>query len=148
MFKSEVYQIVSQELEIRIQKLQILMEDVLDSGAGETKSSAGDKHETGRAMAQLEQEKISKQISELVQQRDVIRKIDPSTTHQKIQLGSLIETNKGWYFFSVGLGSIQLSNTKVFCISLQAPVAKLMFGKKIADCIHFNGQEIMVQKIQ
>ena len=37
----------------------------------ETKSSAGDKHETGRAMVQLEQEKLGQQLQE-------IEKNDPS----------------------------------------------------------------------
>ena len=41
---------------------QQLLRESLES---EQKSSAGDKHETGRAMVQLEQEKLGKQLHKL-----------------------------------------------------------------------------------
>ena len=76
------------------------------SGSRDAKSSAGDKHETGVAMAQLEQEKLRYQIHEFQKMQDIVQKINPSKTNSKINLGSLVETDKGWFYISVGLGSV------------------------------------------
>ncbi len=64
-FKQKLHSALIEEVEKRSANLQDSLNDALDSTANETKSTAGDKHETGRAMAQLEQEKIGSQIAEI-----------------------------------------------------------------------------------
>jgi len=64
----------------------------------ETKSSAGDKHETGRAMLQLEMEKASQQLAVINQMKAVLDKIIIENTSTISCLGSLIITNKGTYY--------------------------------------------------
>ncbi len=147
MNKSEVYQALCSSMDEQINKLRSLLDDLMEGGSGDTKSSAGDKHETGRAMAQLEQEKLSKQLMELLKQQETIRKIDPSVKSKTVQLGSLVKTNKGWYFFSTSLGIISIGKESVFCLSIQAPIAQLMLGKKDKDSVKFNGQEVCIDAI-
>ena len=60
----------------------------------ETKSSAGDKHETGRAMLQLEIEKASQQLDAILQMKEVMKKIIIENTSTSVCLGSLILTDK------------------------------------------------------
>jgi hypothetical protein len=48
----------------RIETIQGVISAAQDSANDETKSSAGDKYETGRAMMQLEIENNSKQLTE------------------------------------------------------------------------------------
>lgn len=43
----------------RVDELKVALVDVQDAANNETKSTAGDKHETAKAMAQLETEKLS-----------------------------------------------------------------------------------------
>ncbi|MWD30855.1 3-oxoacyl-ACP synthase, partial [Aquicoccus sp. SCR17] len=52
----------------RLKKSAAALQESLNS---ETKSSAGDKHETGRAMVQLEQEKLAQQLVELDRLKEV-----------------------------------------------------------------------------
>ncbi len=106
----------------------------------DSKSTAGDKHETGRAMVHLEQEKLSQQLTMLNDLREALSKINPSEKHSKIQFGSFVQTNKGYFFFSVGLGKIQVGNDAVFCLSITTPLGKVLAGKKAGDISQFNGE--------
>ena len=69
--------------------------------SSETKSSAGDKHETGRAMLQLEMEKAGQQLAGIVVMKTILSKIDISKTTKKAHLGSVIYTTSANYFLSI-----------------------------------------------
>ncbi len=55
--------------------LQQRLNDLKESGANETKSTAGDKHETALAMVQIEQANIRKQLEEALAQKVILEKI-------------------------------------------------------------------------
>ena len=55
--KQELYKLCLEYVENRFQTIQNTIKEIQESLGSETKSSAGDKHETGRAMLQLEREK-------------------------------------------------------------------------------------------
>ena len=59
----------------------------------ESKSTAGDKHETGRAMIQLEREKLGNQLKQLELQEAVLRKIQTDKKSDLIVLGSYVVTD-------------------------------------------------------
>jgi len=144
MDKKLVHSHVLTELKRRLDQLQFLLNDALDATAGDTKSSAGDKHETSRAMAQLEQEKIGGQLSELNKLQEVLFRIDPNHISTSVQLGSLIETSKGWFYVSVGIGQITVEGKTIFCITPMAPLCKILMGKIIGDGIEWQGEKIVV----
>ena len=139
--KESIHQVLRKQLTLRIDEIQNILDDLLLSGSRDAKSSAGDKHETGVAMAQLEQEKLRYQIQEFQKMQDVVRKINPSKTNSKINLGSLVETDKGWFYISVGLGPLTFEEQVIFAINPEAPVAKALIAKEKGDSIHFNGVE-------
>ena len=56
--KKEVYVIYCEQIEQKIQSATQSWNEANESVLAETKSSVGDKHETGRAMAQLEVVKL------------------------------------------------------------------------------------------
>ncbi|MBK7855608.1 MAG: hypothetical protein IPJ79_12525 [Bacteroidetes bacterium] len=58
----------------RIAGLKNSIATLLDDAESEMKSSAGDKHETSRAMMQLEQEKLTYQLAEAENQKAVLEK--------------------------------------------------------------------------
>ncbi len=139
--KESIHQVLRIQLTFRIDEIQNILDDLLLSGSRDAKSSAGDKHETGVAMAQLEQEKLRYQIQEFQKMQDVVQKINPSKTNSKINLGSLIETDKGWFYISVGLGSLTFKEQVIFAINPEAPFGKALIEKEKGDSIHFNGVE-------
>ncbi|WP_299168456.1 3-oxoacyl-ACP synthase [uncultured Allomuricauda sp.] len=125
----------------RLQERSVSLQESLNS---ETKSSAGDKHETGRAMVQLEQEKLGKQLFELEEIKRVLQKVDIKKTSKKISLGSLIKTTSANYFIAISAGTVKRDDISIFCISAGSPIGKLLLGKQQGDLFSFNGTEIKI----
>jgi transcription elongation GreA/GreB family factor len=104
----------------------------------ETKSSAGDKHETGRAMLQLEMEKAGQQLEGISQMNEILSKINFSEASNKAHLGSIIFTEKVNYFLSISAGQIIIDRQKYFAVSVSSPIGKLLIGKSENEVISFN----------
>ena len=113
----------------------------------ETKSSAGDKHETGRAMLQLEMEKASQQLVGINQMKQTLSKIDTSKTSNIAHLGSIIETNTANYFLAISAGKLVVDDKFYFAVSTSSPVGKLLLGKKINDTFSLNGRTFQLRNI-
>ncbi len=138
LFKQTVIVTCKKYLEDKINSLNEMMEDITISANNETKSSVGDKHETARAMMQLEQEKLSKQILELHEQKQEFDKIDFIKKNNIVTQGSLLKTNRGYFLIASSIGKIQINNQSVFVISSKSPLAKAFKGALVNSQIIFN----------
>lgn len=116
--------------------------------SSETKSSAGDKHETGRAMLQLEMEKAGQQLAGIVVMKTILSKIDISKTTKKAHLGSVIYTTSANYFLSISAGKLVIDDVIFFAISVSSPLGKQLLGKKVNDDFTFNGKKITILKLE
>ena len=148
MIKTSVHKAIAIHLQERIDGLTAILKETYEATANDSKSSAGDKHETAISMALLEQEKFTKQINEFLVLKDALIKINPERIHSKIELVSLVETNNGWYYFSVGLGAVQLNGETVFAMNPLAPIGRLLEGKKVGESIEFNGVKTEILSVQ
>jgi transcription elongation GreA/GreB family factor len=131
----------------RLSAIQVEFDALNEALSSETKSSAGDKHETGRAMAQLEQEKLSRQLLETKRLRDGLVQINPKERTTKIGFGSLVETNRGYFFVSFGIGTLHVKKAAVICISAGSPIGQQLLHKQAGDRIQLNG-EIKILSVQ
>lgn len=127
--------------------LKLALQDVTEAGNNETKSTAGDKHETARAMMQLEQEKLSKQVQEAENQLAEFERVVGSNESANVITGSLIETNKGFFFIASSIGKVILDNKTVFVISQKSPLGLVLIGKKQKDTVVFNGVSYVIESI-
>ena len=133
--------------EEKLQLLQNRMAETRSALESESKGSAGDKHETGRAMIQLEQEKLGTQIVQLEKDLSHFQRLDKKGPYKEVRSGALIETSGILVFIGPGLGPIEWNDKKIACISLAAPLAKVLLGKKPGDKAYFNGKEIEILSI-
>jgi transcription elongation GreA/GreB family factor len=115
--------------------------------ASETKSSAGDKHETGRAMLQLEMEKASQQLAGLNEMKMVLNRINLNESLINVKLGSLVITTQGNYFLSVSAGKITYLGKIYYAISLGSPIGKLLLGKAEGSNLDLNGKSFKIIEI-
>jgi transcription elongation GreA/GreB family factor len=109
----------------------------------ETKSSAGDKHETGRAMLQLEMEKASQQLAIVNQMKETLQRLTIEDATKNVKLGSLVTTTKGTYFLAVSVGQVLIDKETYFVVSTESPIGKELLGKKTGEIIPFNTAEIL-----
>lgn len=122
----------------KINTLENILQNLSESATNNNKSSAGDKHEIGRAMIHIEQEAIGKQLQVALQQKIVFDKIDFNVNSQRIIKGSLIETNKGYVFICLSLGKIMLEDESVMIISADSPLGKKLLGLTINQSTEIN----------
>jgi len=113
----------------------------------ETKSSAGDKHETGRAMLQLEMEKASQQLEGVYTMKTILSKILIDDNSGLVKLGSLIKTSQDNYFLAISVGEITMDTKKYYAISTSSPIGKLLLGKRVGDTFTFNGKSIVIDEV-
>jgi len=113
----------------------------------ETKSSAGDKHETGRAMLQLEIEKASQQFKAVRDMRMVLSKIDLAKESKTAHLGSVIETSSVCFFLAISVGKITAHGKDYFAVSVFSPIGKLLLGKHKGEEFIFNGVRTIIRNV-
>ena len=129
----------------RYQTIQNTINEIQVSLTSETKSSAGDKHETGRAMLQLEREKAGNQLAEIQKVKENLSKIDISKETKVIGLGSVVFTTNANYFIAISAGELKLESDSFYAISSHTPIGKLMIGKTVGDTISFRDQKFTIE---
>ena len=146
--KQQLYSKCQEVLNSRLEVIQNSIKDIEDSFYSETKSSAGDKHETGRAMLQLEREKAGNQLAELKKLNETLQRINVNQLHNKVTLGSIVKTTELNYFISLSVGEIILGNEIYFGISMATPMGKLLLSKSVGDLINFRSKEFTIVDIE
>jgi hypothetical protein len=145
--KEKIYAYCHQIIDKKIEDIRSAYENATESANNETKSTAGDKHETARAMMQLEQEKLGNQLKELREQKAELEKTDITKTPVQIAKGTLIQSDKGLLFLSIGLGKIIIDGKMVVAISPQSPLGQKLIGKKKSESTEINGVTYNIQDL-
>lgn len=140
---NELYKIVEEKIEAFSQSIFSLTE----SKQNDTKSSAGDKYETSREMIQIEINKNTAQLRNAEQLHNDISKIQINKICIKVEFGSIVETNQGIFFISIGLGKLLVNNTIVYAISHNSPLAVILLHKSVGNTIIFQNKEISIISI-
>jgi hypothetical protein len=131
----------------RLQTVDEIIKSNQKALQSETKSSAGDKHETGRAMLQLEMEKAGQQLAGINIMKEILAKINVSKTSKIAHLGSIIETDTANYFLSISAGKLIIDGKLYFAISVSSPIGKLLLGKTVNETFTFNKKTILIKTI-
>ncbi|MEO0405443.1 MAG: hypothetical protein AAF193_11280 [Bacteroidota bacterium] len=131
----------------RIDELMRELNSLQDSKKADTKSSAGDKFETSTEMLRQEEEKINRMLMQAHKMKQDLAQINPDRSHDQIQLGSLVKTNKGVYYMSIPLGRIPVGENVVFCITMGSPIGQLLKGKEEGDEVTFNGNVFQILEV-
>ena len=145
--KQQLYSQCIDFVEERISNIHNQIMEIQESLASETKSSAGDKHETGRAMLQLEREKVGQQLAEVEKLKEVLSKIDAEKTSEIIGLGSVVLTTQSNYFIAISAGLLEVGSDQFFGISQNTPIGLLLKGKKPGDEIVFRAERFLIKTV-
>ncbi|MGG5485864.1 3-oxoacyl-ACP synthase [Gaetbulibacter sp. PBL-D1] len=146
--KQELYSQCLNFVKSRIEAIKRNIEEIQQSLLSEIKSSAGDKHETGRAMIQLEREKAGEQLREAEALKEVLFKVNPLSTTLKITLGSVVYTSDLNYFIAISTGQIRINGIAFFAISPQTPIGQKLIGKTIGDEVVFRDKTFKITKVE
>jgi len=146
--KQQIHGYYLQLVNTKVQHLQQVLADLKESGATETKSTAGDKHETALAMLQIEQANARAQLKEVLDQKSTLEKINAGLTTVQIVNGSLVKTNRGWLYVSTALGKASVANITVTALSPQSPLGTKLMGLKVSGVAEINNNRYVVESIE
>jgi len=127
-FKKRIHEVCLNQLNERINAVEASIQDARLSSQNETKSSAGDKHETARAMAHLEIEKNQHSLQQLIKMRHALNEISPT----------LVQTCKGYFYISIALGKITVESKLVMVISGSAPLGNELLRAGENESVEVN----------
>lgn len=146
--KQLLYQQCEAFLNQRLQNVQQKIKAIQESLLSETKSTVGDKHETGRAMLQLEREKAGQQLAEIQKEKEILSKVNLEQKSKIAHLGSVVFTTQANYFLSISSGLHEINGINFYAISPNTPIGKLLLGKKEGDVIAFREQSFTITELQ
>ncbi|EJL73553.1 hypothetical protein [Chryseobacterium populi] len=145
MNKQNILNSIKTKITEKIENFENLIAETRASN-NDTKSSMGDKYETGREMLQQEINNLQRQLNEVVNQQVIVQKMT-SESSVKIQNGALVKTDKGLFYISVSLGMIIVDHQKIMAISEEAPLSKIMAGMKEGETFSLNNNHQIIEKI-
>ncbi len=144
MVKKQILEKIIRLLEQKATEAEIAIASAKESRDSETKSSVGDKYETGRTLMQMEVEKNRVQLNKHKNLINELQKIDLQKKFDKVEFGSLVMTTQNNYFISTAIGKVEIEGTSFFCISLASPIGKELYTKKAGDSFSFQQQEVKI----
>lgn len=145
--KQLVHAACKKVIDERLSMAQTAMTDAQTSANQEEKSSAGDKYETGRAMAQQERDKAATQVAEAMKMKEAFSRMDPHKNSLTIEFGSLVQTNQGYFYMGIAAGKLAVKGIECLAISQVSPIGKLMMGKQPGGSVTFNKQTFEIQTV-
>ena len=144
-FKHQIIKAINDELQERLKNAQQSYRDAKESRDHETKSSAGDKHETGRAMMQQEMDHTEARIHQLQSFINEFKSLPVEEETDIVLPGSVVQTNIGCYFIGLSLGKVLVDDWFIQAISIASPLGKLLLRKTVGEEVMLNNS---VQKIK
>ena len=133
-------------IEQRIAAARTAMRAAQESSSSETKSSAGDKYETGREMANAERDRNAAHMQQAQQLQAELARISPDAPCDTVRPGALVRTSLGRFYISISAG--QLPGTDVFAVSPAAPVAVVLKGLRVGQEAVFNGKTLRIETVE
>ncbi|HUH73721.1 MAG TPA: hypothetical protein VLZ75_04880 [Chitinophagales bacterium] len=146
--KQKIYQQYQQEVQDKIDAFRKMILALTEDSRNDAKGSAGDKHETALSMMHIEQERLNRKISEYLDQKAILDKINPTIISRKVILGSLVKANGMLFFISTALPKTSIDNKNIFAVSPQSPLGSQLMGKEIGNEFVVNGAKYSVESIE
>lgn len=138
---------VEQTQHVRLLKCLQELERLDEASAIETKSSAGDKYETGREMIAQARIVIESNLAVTKICLDAIERMLVVPLMPKVLFGSLVETSLGWYLVGVSVGELVSNGISVNTLSLASPMGMALKGKERGAIVPWRGSSFIILSI-
>ena len=113
-----------------------------ESLQSEAKSTAGDKHETGRAMIQAEMVRLNET---LVRSKEALLRC--RTLQHGGKAGWLYRTTGPWIFVGISMGKILVNDQVILVVGDDAPLAKSLQGKGVGSELTIGPSQFIIEEV-
>jgi len=146
--KRALYDLCVAYAENRIATSAQAIQSAQQSAGEETKSSAGDKYETGREMMQQETNRNMAQLTEANKLKVALSQVPADAPPTLVvQAGSLVITDNGKFYIAISAGALIYDNNTYFAVSMASPIGMQLKGKKAGEHFILNNKEYIIQSI-
>jgi len=145
--KSKFLSFLNDKIECKIRKANEYLESIQESIRSETKSTAGDKHDTTRELMQQERNKVAQNMSHQLLAQKIIIELRKSKSSKQIGFGSLIQTNSSWIYIGISIGKVIYRDQDVLCVSPVSPLARAFESKTENQEVDCNGVVYSIEKV-
>ena len=145
--KRQLYSLCAEYITNRETAIKNTIAEAREAANNETKSSAGDKYETGREVMQQEIDLNLTRLNELKKLRSTLERIVPDRKCVTAQPGAVVNTNNGNYYIAISAGQLKVNGTTYYAISAAAPIGMQMAGLKEGDTYLLNGKKVVIEQV-
>lgn len=145
--KEELYKQCIAYVQKRMDEAEHAYKDAEKASNDDTKSSAGDKYETGRAMMQQEKDRNTTQLNEANKLLVALNHISTKGSSAEAETGSLVITDNGKFYIAISAGVLTIEGESYFAVSPASPIGIKLKGLKIGDGFELNGKKYKVGEV-
>ena len=145
--KAKLHALCVAYVQTRMKAAEQAIAEAPQSQNDDTKSSAGDKYETGREMAQQETNRNLAQLNEANKLMVALNQISYNGTSQKAETGSVIFTNNGNFYLAISAGTLLLDGKNYFAVSPASPIGFKLKDKKAGEEFILNDKTYQIHSI-
>ncbi|MDP3147507.1 MAG: 3-oxoacyl-ACP synthase [Ignavibacteria bacterium] len=131
----------------KIELITKAVDELQQTSMLETKSSMGDKYETGLASIHLEIEKYAQQLNEFSSLKKILFQVNADKQYDSVQPGGIVYTNNGNYFIAINAGEFEIEGVKYLTISLASPLGKELHKRKTGDTFSFRNKQFAIELV-
>ncbi len=145
--KQQLYLLCSQYIASRETEIKAAIAEAREATANETKSSAGDKYETGVETIQQDIDLNITRLNELNKLKQALERIIPEQVSSTVIPGSVVRTNNGSYYIAIGAGKIKADDVTYYAVSQESPIGEKLAGNKAGHKFEFNGRTYQIESV-
>jgi len=145
--KESLYILCAEYIKSHEAEIRKTIAEAQEAANDDTKSSAGDKFETGREIMQQEIDLNLARLNELNKLKQALERIIPGQKSKTVQPGSVVRTNNGNYYISISAGALKVDNVVYYAISAASPIGTKLAGLSAGNEFSFNGKKFVVESV-
>ena len=145
--KKELFDLCVQYVQNRIDTVQQAILATQAAANEETKSSAGDKYETGRAMMQQESDRNMAQLNEANKLMAALKQVSINGSSKKAETGSLVITKDARFFLAISAGTLTIDYQTYFAVSPASPIGLKLKGQQAGHQFSLNDKMYVIEEV-
>jgi transcription elongation GreA/GreB family factor len=142
--KEKLYKQCLDYVQKRMEAAEQGIKEAQQASKDDTKSSAGDKYETGRAMMQQETDRNLGQLNEANKLKVTLNQLNTTASALQAENGSIIITNNGKFYIAISAGTLVIDGEQYFAVSPASPIGLKLKGVKAGDEFSLNGKDYKI----
>lgn len=144
--KKEIYYKCLDAVNQKIEKYQNEMDMIKESMEANDVKTDYDEDNRGQLLGDFE--KYAEYLNQAQEMKEKLANLDLDHYSEIVNFGSVVETNKDYYFVAVPVGEIILEDGRqVYAISTEAPIYQVMKDKKAGDSFNFKDKEREIKRV-